>query len=71
MNRLILFLIRIKLGVRKNQRFKFANQKDNRNQYFITSKNVKKQWFGDGLITDSNVSLNYLISKKCEVIVSE
>lgn len=70
MNRFILFLIRIKLGVRKNQRFKFANQKDKRNQYFITSKNVKKQWF-DGVITNSNVSLNYLISKKCEVIISE
>lgn len=65
MRRLILFLIRKKLGLKKGQKFRFTNQKSDA-YYFITSKKVWKQ-DKDGL-SWSSVSLNWLLDDDCKII---
>lgn len=78
-NRLILFLVRRKLHLRKNQRFRFKNQKSSTDCYYFGDTHIfKTQMIGfvgfDNFIPSiilSNVSLNYLISDECEVVVCE
>lgn len=70
MTRLILFLIRVKLGLKKNEAFQFSNQKTT-NVYYITNTNiVKKMYFGyaDTREAKSTVSLNWLLSPECKII---
>lgn len=68
MTRLILFLVRLKLGVKKNEHFRFDNQKTD-NVYFITPYEVLKVR-KDGLstiVSPSNVSINWLVNPMCRV----
>lgn len=69
--RLIIFLIRIKLGVKKNQKFQFANQKSAMDVYYFTDTHLMKNEFkGQTKKTrPSNVSLTWLLSDKCEIKV--
>lgn len=64
MNRLILFLIRKKLHLKKFQRFRFDNQKSTYDSYYFTSSNILKIDKEKGII-DSNVSLNWLLNDDC------
>ena len=64
MNRLILFLIRKKLHLKKYQRFRFNNQKSRYDSYYFTSSNILKIDEKKGII-DSNVSLNWLLNDDC------
>lgn len=69
LNRLIIFLIRRKLGVKKYQLFRFTNQKTADKYYFGATALVKEVYNDDcgiGLET-SNVSLNWLLSEECEI----
>jgi len=67
MTRLILFLVRLKLGVRKDEHFRFANQSSNAT-YSINDKGVWKFWWHSGLCSkSSNVSLNWLMNKECKI----
>lgn len=68
MNRLILFLVRKKLRLKKNERFRFVNQKTN-NIYYISSERVVKTYIKNGFIyrEPSNVSLNWLLDPECEI----
>ena len=70
MTRLILFLIRLKLGVKKNERFEFANQKSIYDYYYINSYNIYKVMVSkhDIKIRPANVSLSWLLSPKCEIV---
>lgn len=68
MTKLILFLIRRKLGIRKFQEFYFANQKTNAT-YWFTHTGINKCWRGN--VTKSNVSLNWLLDRECEIIKRE
>ena len=70
MTRLILFLIRLKLGVKKNERFEFANQKSNYDYYYITSDNIYKVMPRKFKCKTkrSNVSLTWLLDPKCEIV---
>lgn len=65
-NRLILFLIRKKLHLKKFQRFRFDNQKSTYDSYFFTSSNILKIDKEKGII-DSNVSLNWLLNNDCVI----
>lgn len=70
MTRLILFLIRLKLGVKKCEPFEFANQKSIYDFYYIDSDNVYKVIVGKfGMRAKvSNVSLKWLLDPKCEIV---
>lgn len=63
-NRLILFLVRRKLGVRDYEEFRFKNQKSNA-IYWIAKDGVWKLWSGG--LTKSHVSLNWLLADECEI----
>ena len=63
-NRLILFLIRKKLHLKKYQRFRFNNQKSTYDSYYFTSSNILKIDEKKGIV-DSNVSLNWLLNDDC------
>ena len=72
MNRLIIFLIRKKLGLKKYEDFQFENQHNKKNTYFFTdSKLFKKVYYPEldyRYRKLSNVSLNWLLSNKCKII---
>lgn len=72
MKRLIIYLIRKRLGLKKFQTFRFANQKDDATYYFTTHELRKIKVIGDGensymVGTRSNVSLNWVLDDDCKV----
>lgn len=64
MRRVIIFLIRKKLGLKLNEKFKFANQKTDA-VYYFTKNNLMKQWRGQ--TTMSGVSVNWILDNDCEI----
>ena len=69
MTRLILFLIRLKLGVKKYEKFRFSNQKNKANYYYIDDKNMYKVTvlkYSDK-VRPSHVPLSYLLSSECKI----
>lgn len=64
--RIVMFLIRKKLGLKKYQKFKFANQKNKADYYYFSDTCLTKFSNIIGPIK-SNVSLNYLLSDECEI----
>lgn len=70
MNRLILFLIRLKLGLKKGECFRFTNQKSSTDYYYINSDGIFKVTplkYND-LVRPANVSLTWLLNQKCEIV---
>lgn len=68
--RLIIFLIRIKLGLRKYEKFQFTNQKSDYDKYYFTSTCIKKIEYDKharSYIRESSVSLNWLLNDNCEI----
>lgn len=67
MKRLIIFLIRRRLGLKKGDRFQFKNQKT-RDLYFFTDESLMKvEYITGGIHRLSGVSLNWLLSDECEI----
>lgn len=64
MKRLIVFLIRRKLGLKKHERFRFVGQKSNAVYYFATDSLIKC-WKGQTML--SGVSLNWLLDDECKI----
>lgn len=64
MQRLVLFLIRRKLHVRKYESFWFQNQKTSA-VYWIDHRGVWKYW--RGVLEKSHVSVNWLLDPECEI----
>lgn len=64
MRRFVIFLIRMKLGLRKYERFQFVGQKSDA-MYWFTDTHVLKYWRGS--IMRSGVSVNWLLDKECKV----
>ena len=62
--RLVIFLIRLRLGVKKNEIFKFINQKTPSVYYFTATSLLKIE---DGLVMKSKVNLNWLLDKECKI----
>lgn len=65
MNRLIIFLIRRRLRLKKYEMFRFANQKS-KAVYYFTETNVMKTH--NEYTHPSRVSLNHLLSDECQII---
>ena len=62
--RLILFLVRRRLGLKKYELFQFTNQKTIAVYYFSDSGIMKDNSL---TIAKSNVSLNWLLDDECEI----
>lgn len=69
MKRIIWFLIRIKLGVKKYQQFIFTNQLSENTSYMISSDKIFK--VQGNRLKHSDVSINWLLSDECEIKVVE
>ena len=71
--RLIIFLIRKRLGLKKFERFQFVNQASKRNDYHFTSDALIKVGYyrhnGEQTmyIRPSHVSFNFLLSDDCQI----
>lgn len=67
--RIVIFLIRIKLGLKKNQKFQFANQKSAMDVYYFTDTHIMKVEFQgrNKTVKPSSVSLTWLLSDECEI----
>lgn len=65
MKRLIIFLIRKRLGMAKSTPFIFANQKSISYYWFEPTRLMK---YENGRVAQSNVSLNWLLSDDCSII---
>ena len=63
--RLIIFLVRQRLGLKKNQPFRFSNQSGIAVYYFTSTEIIKTK--ANGQKQKSNVSLNWLLSDECEI----
>lgn len=74
LDRLIVFLIRLKLGVKKCQLFRFSNQKTKDLYYFTDDRLLKIEYkhpgnyIKDSTLRNSGVPLNWLLDKECKVI---
>lgn len=64
MKKLIIFLIRRRLGLKKYQVFQFVNQKSNA-VYYFTDDAIMKNW--RGYTEKSGVSINWLLDDECEI----
>ena len=71
LTRLILFLIRLKLGVRAHEYFQFTNQRSEHDRYYFTNHSLMKlEYTGAGIAyctRRANVSLSFLLSDECEI----
>lgn len=67
--RLIVFLIRRRLRLKKYQRFRFANQKTDNVYYFTEYRLIKIPEGRISRIEKSLVSLNWLLDDDCEIEV--
>lgn len=70
MKRLVIYLIRKRLGVRKYQHFRFKNQKSRKEYYWFTEDAVMKR-LSNMDIRPSSVSLNWLLDDECEIIICD
>ena len=73
MKRLIIFLVRKKLGLKRCEHFRFVNQSSPYNTYYFTDNAVMKhfgRWKGSDDVK-SNVSLNWLLDDECEIVKVE
>jgi hypothetical protein len=61
--RLIVFLIRMRLGLKLGECFQFKNQKSNA-VYFFTRTGITKCW--RGLYVPSGISLTWLLDSECK-----
>ena len=70
-NKLIVFFLRKKFGLKRFQRFRFANQKSKLNFYYFTSTELLKMDVDNFELRPSNVRLSYLLSDKCQIVKAE
>ena len=70
MTRMILFLLRMKLGVKKNERFQFDNQKNKADYYYVSGSRLHKITYREGNVSEkrANVSLNWLLDLECKIV---
>lgn len=63
--RIIIFLIRIRLGLKKYENFTFANQKTESVYWFTDTRLMKKE---NDVVMRSHVSLNWLLNDACAIV---
>ena len=64
LSKLIIFLIRMKLHLRKGEQFQFDNQKTDSVYWFTEGALMKME---HGFRYESSVSLNWLLNKDCKI----
>ena len=64
MRKLVFFLIRKKLGLKKYEKFRFIGQKTDAIYYF-TECDLRKCWRNK--IVQSGVSVNWLLDDECKI----
>ena len=64
MNKLIIFLIRRRLGLKKYELFRFSNQKSSAVYYFTDDRVMK---LCNGYCEPSGVGINWLLDSECKV----
>ena len=64
LRRLIIFLVRLKLHLKKGQKFQFDNQKTDAVYWFTAGALMKME---NGFRYESGVSLNWLLNEDCKV----
>lgn len=71
LNRLIIFLLCRKLGVKRFQPFRFVNQNSKHDYYMFDQECLLKYvYLGDCYIHNlSNVKLNWLLDDDCEIVI--
>ncbi len=62
--RVVIFLVRVRLKLKKYEKFKFKNQKTDAVYWFTDTKVLKTDL---GITTRSGVSLNWLLNDNCEI----
>lgn len=67
MKRLIIFLVRRRLGLKKEERFQFTNQKTKDIYFFTDTELMKAEYITGGVIRPSRVSLNWLLDDTCKI----
>lgn len=72
--KLIVFLVRKRLGIDKYELFHFANQKSSNAVYFFADDGLWKTWWSRGsdmfdYAVKSTVSLNWLLDDDCKIDV--
>ena len=69
MTKIIIFFIRKKLGLKKYQRFQFANQKSVIDRYYFTDTQLMKEHNEStlGYTRPSNIKLNFIVSDACKI----
>ena len=66
MRKLIIFLIRKKLQLKKYEKFRFDAQKSRHDYYFFTESMIMK--CSNYITSPSSVSLNWLLNPNCKVV---
>lgn len=64
---IVIFLIRIKLGLRKYEHFQFVGQKNSHDYYFFTNIGLVKYVSSTCCFKASHVGLNWLLDDECEI----
>lgn len=67
MNKLIIFLLRKKLGLKKNQRFRFLNQANPYDEYIFTDDCLVK--CARVYARESHIGLNFLLSEDAQELI--
>lgn len=67
--RLIIFLIRKRLGLKKQDDFFFTNQKAADDRYFFSDHVLMKYDSKEKSVRRANVSLNWLLDNECSIVV--
>ena len=66
MKRFILWLIRMRLGLKNGQYFRFSNQKSTVDYYYFYSDGIMK--VNPRYTRPSHVSLNHMLSDECDIV---
>ena len=68
--RLIIFLIRMKLGLKKGECFRFDNQRSRDDMYYFSNIciwKIEHDKYGMATTRRSSVSLNWLLNSQCKI----
>ena len=66
-DKLIIYLIRKKFALKKNEKFRFTNQKSGA-VYHFSDKSLIKTLYNGRVILSSDVPLNWLLNKDCKIV---
>ena len=66
-NKLIIFFLRKKFGLKKYEAFRFVEQKSKVNAYYFTSTELLKEDIENGVLRPSNVRLAWLLDERCQI----